>query len=85
MQEIADERGTSGDRIEIPDRAGSEIDRVLGGGIVKGALMLVGGDPGVGKSTLLLQVVGAISKSCRNDNDDDEFDKGSVLYISSTF
>ena len=36
-----------------------ELDRVLGGGIVKGSLMLVGGDPGIGKSTLLLQV-------CRN-------------------
>lgn len=36
-----------------------ELDRVLGGGIVKGSLILVGGDPGIGKSTLLLQV-------CRN-------------------
>ena len=34
----------------------SELDRVLGGGIVEGALILVGGDPGIGKSTLLLQV-----------------------------
>ena len=34
----------------------AELDRVLGGGIVEGALMLVGGDPGIGKSTLLLQV-----------------------------
>ena len=33
-----------------------ELDRVLGGGIVKGSLVLVGGDPGIGKSTLLLQV-----------------------------
>ena len=32
-----------------------EFDRVLGGGVVEGALMLVGGDPGIGKSTLLLQ------------------------------
>ena len=36
-----------------------ELDRVLGGGIVPGSLVLVGGDPGIGKSTLLLQV-------CRN-------------------
>lgn len=36
-----------------------ELDRVLGGGVVKGSLVLVGGDPGIGKSTLLLQV-------CRN-------------------
>lgn len=35
----------------------SELDRVLGGGVVKGSLVLVGGDPGIGKSTLLLQLV----------------------------
>lgn len=34
----------------------AELDRVLGGGIVPGSLVLVGGDPGIGKSTLLLQV-----------------------------
>lgn len=33
-----------------------ELDRVLGSGIVRGSLVLVGGDPGIGKSTLLLQV-----------------------------
>lgn len=38
-----------------------ELDRVLGGGIVKGSLILVGGDPGIGKSTLLLQVASNIS------------------------
>jgi DNA repair protein RadA/Sms len=48
-----------------------ELDRVLGGGIVKGSLVLVGGDPGIGKSTLLLQV-------CRNLSDR----KLSVLYVS---
>ena len=48
-----------------------ELDRVLGGGIVQGSLVLVGGDPGIGKSTLLLQV-------CRNLSE-----KGvRVLYIS---
>lgn len=36
----------------------AEFDRVLGGGLVRGALILVGGDPGIGKSTLLLQAVG---------------------------
>jgi DNA repair protein RadA/Sms len=35
----------------------AEIDRVLGGGLVRGAVVLVGGDPGIGKSTLLLQLV----------------------------
>ncbi|NLB91261.1 MAG: AAA family ATPase, partial [Clostridiales bacterium] len=39
-----------------------ELDRVLGGGIVEGALMLVGGDPGIGKSTLLLQVCAHLSE-----------------------
>lgn len=38
-----------------------ELDRVLGGGIVAGCLVLVGGDPGIGKSTLLLQVCGNLS------------------------
>ncbi len=48
--------------VEEKDRVSSgyaELDRVLGGGIVAGSLVLVGGDPGIGKSTLLLQV-------CRN-------------------
>ena len=40
----------------------SELDRVLGGGIVKGSLLLVGGDPGIGKSTLLLQVTRNLSQ-----------------------
>jgi len=38
-----------------------EVDRVLGGGLVPGGVILLGGDPGVGKSTLLLQVFGAVS------------------------
>jgi DNA repair protein RadA/Sms len=37
-----------------------ELDRVLGGGIVKGSLILVGGDPGIGKSTLLLQICNSL-------------------------
>ena len=48
-----------------------ELDRVLGGGIVEGALMLVGGDPGIGKSTLLLQVCAHLAKEGKK-----------VLYIS---
>ena len=39
-----------------------ELDRVLGGGIVPGALVLIGGDPGIGKSTLLLQVAYQLAK-----------------------
>lgn len=48
-----------------------ELNRVLGGGLVKGSLILVGGDPGIGKSTLLLQVAGNLSA----DNKD-------ILYVS---
>ncbi len=56
------------DRIDLSMEArGStgiaELDRVLGGGIVKGSLVLVGGDPGIGKSTLLLQLAGSIPRS----------------------
>jgi DNA repair protein RadA/Sms len=48
-----------------------EMDRVLGGGLVPGSLTLIGGEPGIGKSTLLLQVSGTIAKNV-----------GSVLYVS---
>ena len=48
-----------------------ELDRVLGGGVVPGSLVLVGGDPGIGKSTLLLQVCKRLSDQGRK-----------VLYIS---
>ena len=41
----------------------SELDRVLGGGIVKGSLVLLGGDPGIGKSTILLQICEYIGKN----------------------
>src|SRR5271157_4945074 len=47
------------DRIASPF---SEIDRVLGGGLIPGACILLGGDPGIGKSTLLLQLVSAWAK-----------------------
>ena len=47
-----------------------ELDRVLGGGIVEGSLILVGGDPGIGKSTLLLQISNTVAKG------------GKVLYVS---
>jgi len=48
----------------------AELDRVLGGGIVPGSVVLIGGDPGIGKSTLLLQVSGAVSTDTK------------VLYVS---
>ncbi len=47
-----------------------ELDRVLGGGIVRGSLILVGGDPGIGKSTLLLQICNTIKKDMK------------ILYVS---
>jgi len=49
----------------------AELNRVLGGGVVKGSLVLIGGDPGIGKSTLLLQVSSQLAKKSH-----------SVLYIS---
>ena len=42
-----------------------ELDRVLGGGIVAGGVVLIGGDPGIGKSTLLLQALDSLSKNLR--------------------
>ena len=39
-----------------------ELDRVLGGGLVQGSVVLIGGDPGIGKSTLLLQVLGTLGR-----------------------
>jgi DNA repair protein RadA/Sms len=51
----------------------NEFDRVLGGGIVPGTLVLIGGDPGIGKSTLMLQVADRLSSGAG---------KNAVLYIS---
>lgn len=48
----------------------SELDRVLGGGIVKGSLILLGGDPGIGKSTILLQICRKLSEGLK------------ILYVS---
>ena len=63
---------------EIPDEAAArmssgigELDRVLGGGVVEGSMVLVGGDPGIGKSTLLTQL--SANLSARGDK---------VLYVS---
>jgi DNA repair protein RadA/Sms len=54
----------------VPTRI-SEFDRVLGGGIVPGSMVLIGGDPGIGKSTLLLQAVAGLGR-----------DGKKVLYVS---
>lgn len=50
----------------------AEVDRVLGGGLVKGSYILLGGDPGIGKSTLVMQVAGSVARR-----------GGQVLYISA--
>lgn len=50
----------------------SEFDRVLGGGLVEGSMVLIGGDPGIGKSTLLLQASAHLAAS-----------SGKVLYVSA--
>ncbi|HEY46526.1 MAG: DNA repair protein RadA [Anaerolineae bacterium SM23_ 63] len=59
--------GEDTDRIPLPIH---EFSRVLGGGVVPGSVVLIGGDPGIGKSTLLLQLALVLA------------DQGSVLYIS---
>lgn len=48
----------------------AELDRVLGGGLVKGSLVLLGGEPGIGKSTLILQICDKVKG------------EGQVLYVS---
>lgn len=50
----------------------AEVDRVLGGGVVRGSVILLGGDPGIGKSTLLLQVVDRMARQ----------DGQQILYVS---
>ncbi|MGQ9512651.1 DNA repair protein RadA [Thermodesulfitimonas sp.] len=57
------------EEVRLPVGIG-EFDRVLGGGIVPGSLILIGGDPGIGKSTLLLQVACSLGE------------KGPVLYVT---
>ena len=59
------------EKYERVSSGNSELDVVLGGGIVKGSLVLVGGDPGVGKSTLLTQVAAHLAKEHK------------VLYLSA--
>ncbi|MFO7982888.1 MAG: ATPase domain-containing protein [Desulfuromonadales bacterium] len=67
-QRLAEVSATEEDR----HRCGiGEFDRVLGGGLVPGAFTLIGGDPGIGKSTLLLQAVSRLAG------------KGCVLYVSA--
>ena len=71
MQEVISLSQVVTDKEERISTHFTELDRVLGGGIVPGSLTLVGGDPGIGKSTLLLQVCQKISGQSQK-----------VLYIS---
>ncbi len=63
-------RIVTGDRDRFPLPL-SEFNRVLGGGVVSGSLTLIGGDPGIGKSTLLLQAAALIAR-----------EQGNVIYVS---
>lgn len=60
----------TGDYYRI-DTGNKEVNRVLGGGIVQGSLILISGEPGIGKSTLIIQVADMIARS-----------KGNVLYVT---
>ncbi|XP_071712190.1 uncharacterized protein [Rutidosis leptorrhynchoides] len=63
-------------RLPLSGEFGNEVSRVLGGGLVPGSLVLVGGDPGVGKSTLMLQIAALIAEG-------KEIGKAApVLYVS---
>ncbi|MBD3369141.1 DNA repair protein RadA [Candidatus Fermentibacteria bacterium] len=57
---LAEVPTTEGDRIST---SMEELDRVLGGGLLSGSMSLIGGEPGIGKSTLMLQLVSAIASS----------------------
>jgi len=58
-------------RIKRTSTGYKEFDRVLGGGLVPGSFALLGGDPGIGKSTLLMQMAGGLAREAHH-----------VLYIS---
>src|SRR6187401_1343560 len=65
--------GEAGDEARRPVGIG-ELDRVLGGGLVAGSVVLLGGEPGIGKSTLLLQAAAGITRGAGGT--------GGVLYAS---
>jgi len=67
-QELSQVTLEAADRFSLPL---TEFNRVLGGGLVPGSLMLIGGDPGIGKSTLLLQVSALVAQA-----------RGRVVYVS---
>ena len=60
-QSLASVRSSEQNRLQVPI---GELNRVLGGGLVPGSLVLVGGDPGIGKSTLILQAAATLASAC---------------------
>ncbi|XP_047074190.1 DNA repair protein RadA-like [Lolium rigidum] len=76
LSEVTKGFDQTGWRIPLPGTFGSEIARVLGGGVVPGSLVLVGGDPGVGKSSLMLQLASIVS-----DGSEDH-ESSPVVYVS---
>ena len=73
-QELASVSLDDDPRIGLPF---PELNRVLGGGLVPGSVSLLAGDPGIGKSTLMLQVAGALAPSGALDGN-----RGAVLYVA---
>ncbi|XP_050234341.1 uncharacterized protein LOC126682646 [Mercurialis annua] len=76
LKDVNQRMNQSNWRISLPGLFGSEVARVLGGGVVPGSLILIGGDPGVGKSTLLLQVAALMAEGKYVDKRDP------VVYVS---
>ena len=75
--ELSDVSVSSQPRIALPS---AELNRVLGGGIVPGSVSLLTGEPGVGKSTILLQLAHSLARSASTPNDQ-QF-AGPVLYVT---
>ena len=68
---VKEDIGVVFDELPFPrEMTAKQLDRVLGGGIVGGSAVLLGGDPGIGKSTLLMQMAGSLTN------------QGSVLYVT---
>src|SRR3989338_8662469 len=61
LASVIDMSSISGAQLERRSTGMSECDRTLGGGIVPGSLILIGGEPGIGKSTLILQIATALT------------------------
>lgn len=78
---LASGAASPGWRLVLRGELGAEVSRVLGGGVVPGSLTLVGGDPGVGKSTLLLQMASLLADA-EPVSGGPPLPQGPVLYVS---